>query len=316
MEARAHAIAAGLFVMLLGCAGAFALWWMAGRSEVQSEYLLVTNGSVSGLSEQSQVRYRGIRAGKVTDISIDPADPREIRVLISLPRSLPVTRGTRAELNNQGLTGIAFVSLDDDGKDPTPLAGVGGEPPRIRLEPSAFEKLDDRAVAMLQQGDELLTRLNRLLDDGNLARLSSMLSQAESASANIASASAELPKVAAGLRSVLSDENTQRLGRTLANVEQFSREAAPLAGEMRQLLVQMKKSAETLDDLGRQTGGELAGNTLPRVDAVLADLGRTARQLNRLLAEFEASPQILLFGRGGQAPGPGEKGFSGSTGEP
>lgn len=315
MEARAHAIAAGLFVILLGCASAVVVWWMAGNTEDQREYLLVTTGSVGGLSEQSVVRYRGMRAGTVTDIGIDPANPREIHVVISLPANLPVTRGSRARLGTLGVTGIAYVSLDDDGRDPAPLTALPGELPRIALQPSPFEALDERALALLEQGGETLARLNRLLDDGNLSRLSAVLAQAERASTNIAGASEELPKVLAGLRATLSDENTQRLSRSLANLERLSDEAAPLAGQVRELLASLQQGAAALEAVSREAGGELAGTTLPRINATVAELGRTARQLNRLLAEFEASPQILLFGRGGQSPGPGEPGFSGAPDE-
>lgn len=310
MEARAHAIAAGMFVILLGCAAAVVVWWMAGHTEDQSQYLLVTTGSVGGLSEQSVVRYRGMRAGTVTDIRVDPANPREIHVVISLPANLPVTRGARARLGTLGVTGIAYVSVDDDGRDPTPLTAPPGKLPRIVLQPSPFEGLDERALALLEQGGETLERLNRMLDDGNLSRLSAVLAQAERAATRIAGASEELPKVVAGLRAVLSDENTRRLSRSLANLEQLSGEAAPLAGQMRELLARLQQGATALEAVSRETGGELAGTTLPRINATVAELGRTARQLNRLLAEFEASPQILLFGRGGQAPGPGEPGFS------
>ena len=45
-------------------------------------WLQQCQGSVSGLNTQAQVRFRGIRAGKVQDIELDPKDPRNILITI------------------------------------------------------------------------------------------------------------------------------------------------------------------------------------------------------------------------------------------
>lgn len=84
MENRAHALAAGIFVLLLGLCVALAAWWFAGKRESSREILLVTQRNVTGLNPQSQVRFRGIRAGKVVDIALDPQDRRSILVRISV----------------------------------------------------------------------------------------------------------------------------------------------------------------------------------------------------------------------------------------
>lgn len=65
MESRAHALAAGIFTLLLGLATALVMFWFSGKREAANEYVLVTKGNVSGLNTQAQVRFRGMRAGKV-----------------------------------------------------------------------------------------------------------------------------------------------------------------------------------------------------------------------------------------------------------
>ncbi len=101
MENRAHALAAGVFVLLLALASVFALWWFGNNREAVRRYVLVSEGAIPGLNEQAQVRFRGIRAGKVMRIGIDPKNPRWILVEITLRADLPVTRGTRASLGVQ-----------------------------------------------------------------------------------------------------------------------------------------------------------------------------------------------------------------------
>src|SRR5438128_1358144 len=123
MENRAHAFAAGLFVIALALCIAAAAWWFSGKRESTRQYLLVSQRAVSGLNPQAQVRFRGIRAGKVEDIELDPKDARNILVVISVDADIPVSRATTAQLNKQGITGLAYILLDDDGSNPEPLVG-------------------------------------------------------------------------------------------------------------------------------------------------------------------------------------------------
>jgi phospholipid/cholesterol/gamma-HCH transport system substrate-binding protein len=51
----------------------------------------------------------------------------------------------------------------------------------------------------------------------------------------------------------------------------------------------------------------------PRLETLLAELTTTSRRMTELLEALEASPQILLFGRGAPPPGPGEAGYPTSS---
>jgi phospholipid/cholesterol/gamma-HCH transport system substrate-binding protein len=42
----------------------------------------------------------------------------------------------------------------------------------------------------------------------------------------------------------------------------------------------------------------------------MRELTTSSRHLSRLLEGLENNPQMLIFGRGGGTPGPGEAGFS------
>ena len=167
MESRAHALAAGLFLLLMSVAVGLAIWYLSSGDDAGQEYLLVTTADVGGLSPQAQVRYRGIRVGKVRDISINPDDPREIHVRISIPARYPVTAGTRAELGYLGVTGLALIEMTDDGSDPTPLSPADAFAfPHAILE----IKLQDKPPAWL---DELLRLPQQpMLETRRIARAS------------------------------------------------------------------------------------------------------------------------------------------------
>lgn len=124
MENRAHALAAGLFAILLGAGVVFAIWWFSGQRVPMREIVLEARGDINGLGAQSRVRYRGMAVGSVRAVAIDPEDLRTLLVRIAVPADLPLTRGTTAALGTLGVTGLAFVQLDDRGVDRRPLAAA------------------------------------------------------------------------------------------------------------------------------------------------------------------------------------------------
>lgn len=309
MESRAHAIAAGIFTLLLGLASALAVFWLSGKQEATNEYVLVTRGNVSGLNTQAQVRFRGIRAGKVLDIDIDPKDPRDILITISVAADLPMTKGTTAKLNYQGVTGLASVLLEDKGENPEPLKSVDGAPPRIALQQNFMDNLGDNAAELMTQMRQVAERTSALLSDRNVKNFSQTLANIENASAGLSGSMKDLPQLMASLRQALNEENMQRLGKTLANLEKASGEAAPLAADLRALVANLQGVAKKIDALTGEAGGELAQNTLPRLNVLLQELSVNSRQVSRLLDQIEESPNMLIFGREARRPGPGEAGF-------
>jgi phospholipid/cholesterol/gamma-HCH transport system substrate-binding protein len=308
MENRSHALMAGLFTILFVLAAALALWWFSGTRELTHTYLLETRGSVTGLNFEAQVRYRGIRAGKVRDIRPDPADPGLLLVEISLGRQYVLTDRTTARLNQQGITGLAYVMLEEgkEGKG-APLAVDGSA--RLKIQPGLFETLGDKAGDIAAQVAELSARLNRLLDERNTRNIERALDNLASASEGLK----EAPKLIAALRTALSDANLARLGAILAHLEKTAGEAAPLTAEARALVATMSGLARRFDGVMTTAGavGErLDQDTLPRAEALMAEVHAATRRLDRLLDTLNDSPQAVLFGATPTSPGPGEPGFA------
>lgn len=313
MENRAHALTAGLFVIVLSLAAGLALWWFSSEREGLRRYVLVSQGNIVGLNEQAQVRYRGIRAGKVEAIDIDPEDPRRILVRINLRKNLPVTQGTRASLGYQGVTGIAFVQLTDKGEDPTPLPPGPDGMPHLVLQAGLMEQLSDTSLDTLRKVQTVVEKLGNVLSEANLARVSRTLEHLEAASGGADRTFAEAPKTLAAVRNVLSQENLAHLSATLSQLNAASREVAPAVRELKTLAVKLQSVSERIDLLASSANRNVAEGTLPRLDGLLDELTDTSRRMGRLLDEVEASPQVLVFGRGTPAPGPGEAGFSSSA---
>jgi phospholipid/cholesterol/gamma-HCH transport system substrate-binding protein len=309
MEERAHALAAGFFVLLLGLAAGAFVWWLGQNKQSVDHYVLEARDNVTGLNLQAPVRYRGIRAGQVDSIDIDRQDRRLILVHISLDARYPLTAGTTARLNTQGVTGLSYVQLEDSGSDPRPLVGREGEPPRIALRPTLLDTLGEQAGDIVVQANLLALRLERLLDDKNLASVSRSLDNLAAVSGSLKDGLKDLPVVVASLRQTFSDANIARLNAVLGNLDKASAETAPLLSEIRDATRSTALLATRLDRLAAEAGGELTAGTLPRANALMQELSTSTRRLSRLVEGLEREPQALIFGRSTPAPGPGEAGY-------
>lgn len=316
MENRSHAIAAGIFALILGSAMVMAFWWFADDREATREYVLVSRGNIGSLNVQATVRFRGMAAGKVTAINLDPDDPRNILVTISIREDLPLTMGTMAMLDSQGVTGIAFIQLDDFGEDLRPLVGEPGRPPRLLLEPSIFTRITEATLAAMQGLESMARHLGSLMTEENRERYGEMLARLESIATGIDQALAGMPATLAAVQDLASPENLAHITTLLAHFEQAGAEAVPAVQELRELLASLAVMSTRLETTVDQVGGELvrAGDqlvegTLPHVDGLLRELAASSRRLGRLLEEIEAEPQVLLRGRAQPEPGPGEAGF-------
>ena len=312
MENRAHTIAAGLFTIVLALGAMTAVWWFSGKRTDMRELQLVAERSISGLASQAQVRFRGIRSGKVDRITIDANDPRLILVTVNVEDWLPITTATTAEVKMQGVTGLAFVELSDSGKDGKPLPEREGEVPRIMLRPSTFDTAGDELAATLVQVKELAKRANTLLSPDNIESLGNTLAGLEFATAEAGKTLKQMPETIAAIRRFASPENAERISSLIAHLEKAGGEAGPLLKESRELVAGMQSVSQRLDAIASEVGGEATGNALPRLNVLLHDLSNNSRQLSRLLGELERSPQQVLLGRPARVPGPGEAGFGGT----
>lgn len=303
MENRTHALAAGLFTLLLGLASAWSIWWFSGKHQTQKEYTIVARENVTGLSLQGQVRYRGIRVGKVQSIGLDPGDVRNILIHIGIDSSVPVTRSTTAKLGYQGVTGIAHILLEETGEDMAPLLAPAGQSPRIALQQSLIQEMSEAGGETLRQARDLLTSANDLVDGDNRARIEQTL-------ANLAATSANAKDASSHLRTLLAAENVRALQTTLARAEQAAAEAAPALSEARRVLEQMRAVSEKLDRLLADPSASGVHALLPRLNELGSELTANSRQLGRLLQALEEAPQSVVFGRPAPPPGPGEAGFA------
>ena len=302
MENRSHALIAGVFTLLLALSAVMALWWFGGKNEDTRSYLVVTTKSLTGLNSQAQVRYRGVRVGRVEQIDLDASDIRNTLIRIRIRSDIPVTEGTVAKLGFQGVTGLAHVQLEDSGENPQRRVSLQGELPRIPMRDSFVQEFAETGADTLRNVRELVIGINQLLNPENRLAIARTLANLEETSGNARDAAVQL-------KQLLAPENVQHLRTVLHRAEQVAGQTAPFISEARGLVARWHDVTDKFDQvLGDPlTGGSAA--LIPGVNQLTGDIASTSRQLSRVLQVLEESPQSLLFGGRKAAPGPGEIGF-------
>ena len=314
MENRSYALMTGVFTLsLLFAAVVISIWLNRDRVE-RVPYLVATTRSVSGLSPQAPIRFRGLEVGRVKAISFDQVVPGQILIELNINPDAPITTTTFATLGFQGVTGIAFVQLNDEAAQPVRLPSSHDKMARIELRASIFDKLESHGSLILSRAEQLSERLNNFLTPENQKIILATFEQAS----KTASAFETIPRQ---LQPTLSQlpALTQQTGQALNAVTQVSKEAKVLVRDMDGLVHQLRAPQGPLHTL-TQTTQELGGSvqqllglvetqSLPKVN-ILADEARTTmRNVNRTVNTFSEQPQSILFGTPHLQPGPGEAGF-------
>ncbi len=299
MENRAHALIVGLFIALLGLGVVGGIWWFSGSGEDFNYYELVSSRPVTGLNPQAAVRFRGVRVGRVLDISLDDDGSRNVVVTVRVRSDVPITLGTRATLGTQGLTGLAFVQLDDDGKDPRPLVKHGLSVPQIPLTPGLVENATEAGREIIGRLRSASEKVDQLMSKDNVERLDTILRNLAASSEHLEKTLANANVLVGDMRRFTSQDNATQLHDAIRDFSQAAKQLQPLLEEGHRVVARYDKLGAKLDDA-------VSADTLPQINQLAGELQATTQQLNQLLGELDRSPQMLLFGREQLRPGPGE----------
>jgi phospholipid/cholesterol/gamma-HCH transport system substrate-binding protein len=307
MENKSHALMAGIFtIALLAAAILIGMWF--NRDQVEwVPYQIATKLSVPGLNPQAAVRYRGLDVGRVENIAFDPQVVGQILVRISVRPDTPITRSTFATLGYQGVTGIAYVQLDDDGSQPVMLKSSEDNLARIEMRPSLLDQLENRGMAILRQTEEVAKRINNLLEPANQQAILAAFDNISKAANEIGGIPRQLQPTLAALPGV-----TRQAQQTLSTLNTLSKDASRLSASLNDIASKISSPQGTIDKIN-DTADQITAvaNRFEHETLPLANDARSSlRMLNRTLNNLSERPQSILFGPQEASPGPGEPGFT------
>jgi phospholipid/cholesterol/gamma-HCH transport system substrate-binding protein len=289
-------VAAALLVVLAA--------WLTRDTGQRDPYEISTRESISGLQPQAAVRYRGVDVGKVDSIGFDPKAQGNVLIRLEVDSQAPVTKDTFATLGYQGVTGLAFVQLDDEGHPAPRLEEKDGQPPRIPLRPGLLQKLSQKGEQLLDEADAALKRVNTLLGDANQKRVATALDNLGSAANNVTQLSATLNNTV----QTKVDPALTQAKQTLQSVQSSSDEFGRTAKRINAPDGPIDRLAQGTQSLSHAADSFNAA-TLPRINRVTDETSRAVRLLGRTVNNIGDNPQSLIYGNGPVPPGRGEPGF-------
>jgi phospholipid/cholesterol/gamma-HCH transport system substrate-binding protein len=308
VETKVNFAVVGAFVLLLSAALIGGVLWLSSEKSYRKSfdtYLVYMEESVSGLTPDAPVRYRGVQVGRVRQIALARGNVEKVELTLDIERGTPIKQNTVAVLVTQGLTGIAHVDLSGGTRDSPALQALPGERyPVIPSGPSLLVRLDAAATTLIDSLTRTSDSINALLDESNRAALKETMASLALVSRTLAARSAAI------------DAGVANAARTMENT-------ARLSGEMSGLVERIRRSAEAFERMSNE-GARAAGSAATAVEGARADLHQATREtipearqlivelrdlttsLRRFSDQLERNPAILVHGKPAAKAGPGE----------
>lgn len=300
MEREANYAAVGAFVLfVLALATALVFWYSDARDSRSFErYEVYFEGSVSGLTVGSTVRYLGVDIGRVVTMRIDPRNAARVQVIVDIDEQAPISEKTVAELSLLGVTGLLYIDLLGDAGTKRLAAVVAGERyPVIRSVRSGFDVILSGVPEVMGRASEVAQRASRLLSDDNIDALSSVIANLDAASRVLPETMQEVGALTKDLRVIAGD-----LQEVAAGLRNTTEETAPLIKDVvrrvDQVAESMARTSARLDQLLAENAEGLTEFTrhgLPEIENLTRESRAAAAEVEALARSLRENPSQLLF---------------------
>jgi phospholipid/cholesterol/gamma-HCH transport system substrate-binding protein len=302
MEREANYLAVGSFVLLVLGMGVLFIYWYSAATGHHSlrRYEIYFNGTVSGLSVGSPVRYLGVDVGRVETIRIDPRASDRVQVVAQIDPTTPIDTATVAQLSLQGVTGVMFIDLRrlPPGGGRSLLANVPAvKYPVIASVHSNLDVLLDSLPDVAAELEELLDRASRLLSQENIDAANQIARNLRQATSSMPQTMRDAAQLVAQLRSAV-----QQADAILATVRADARPAGDdLLATTRQLRTtsdNLARASGRLNAFMTQNGEQISGlvrDGVPQLEGLLRDTRAAAQQIDGLARSLREDPSRLLY---------------------
>ncbi len=175
METDKNYFLVGLFVITMILTGiGFTIWLTSAGKGDYNHYRIRFAESVSGLNNESAVKFRGVDIGNVEKISIDPKNSKLIQVNIRVLKSTPIKTDTTATLKLYGITGEVYIELSGGSHDTPELKAIGNELPEIQAKPSSIDAILNGLPILLEKANHVANQLSKIFSDENVRSVNSI----------------------------------------------------------------------------------------------------------------------------------------------
>jgi phospholipid/cholesterol/gamma-HCH transport system substrate-binding protein len=300
VDRNTNYVVVGAFVLLvLGMALSFVYWYTDQRDKrTYTRYEIYYDGSVSGLTAGSPVRYLGVDVGKVARIMLDPKNRKRVEVLADVEENAPLDTRTLALLSLQGVTGLLFIDLEEDPKaastGPLPM---GEHYPVIRSAPSDLDMLLRSLPALANHAIDLVDHMDQVFSEENVGNFKAALANLRAVSDHAPKLFREIEELVADLRHTSDEVDTA--------AADFDKVTNDSAGDIKASLANLHRISDSLagasarlDDFITQNEPALSrftGQGLPELERLLHESRGAVRDIRDLSRSLQQNPAELLY---------------------
>jgi phospholipid/cholesterol/gamma-HCH transport system substrate-binding protein len=272
-------------------------------------YVIYDN--TESLMATKPVTLNGYKVGLIESIVMNPLNPSEIVVRLSIEYPIQIPKNSLARIYSIGLLGEKQIELVYS--DHTTLAQPGDTlvaDKAIGLMDNINERLDpivEKADALFGSADNTL---KTLLDEKNTHNISETLAHLERLTAGVQqlveSNQQSMTAIAQNVQSITANlrKNNAEIAEIIQNLRAVSAQLndVELASMAQKLETSLTNTNEILEKIN---SGEGTFGAMVNDKQLYDNLNMTSHQLNRLLVDFRSSPKryvhFSLFGRKGKA---------------
>lgn len=300
MEREANYTAVGAFVLLITAMAVLFVYWYSDSADRRdyTRYEIYFDGSVSGLSRGSPVRYLGVDVGRVYAMRIDRRSSARVQVIADIDSEAPVSARTVAQLSLQGVTGLLYIDLIENRGNLTVAEPVESERyPVIASSRSNFDLFLASLPELVAKANDTLIRVNTILSDANIAALTKTIERIEGAATHLPGMMQNAEALVTELRSSAKD-----FGATMVALRQVSERSGPDVTEalakLRAASAHLASASAGLDRFISENERELrsfARDGLPEVERLLQDARSAAAEFRDLSRQLREDPGRLIY---------------------
>ncbi|NOX15797.1 MAG: MCE family protein [Epsilonproteobacteria bacterium] len=332
MEKRLSYIVVGLFVIVLTLSAFSFLYWLAkyGEEAVAHDYYHVYfTESVSGLSQESAVKYKGVEVGRVKQISINKKNSEEVELLLEIESKTPIKVDTYAVLDTQGITGLKYVELKGGNRNSALLVSKKDEIATIKSKKSVMATLFDNSEVIAKKINGVLDKISAVLSKENIQNFSAITTNLSDTTAyidknkqkigQILEQISELKKsIETNLNIITSDVTSfAKSGKVfVSNAKVFEDTLIPSFNKLGSMSDRAGNASDATRVFFENMQKELKNGQFNFADIVEQNLGalnetllsirKLSLKLDQTVSELKESPSDLLYKSHKKIPGPGE----------
>ncbi|WP_322889528.1 MULTISPECIES: MlaD family protein [unclassified Yoonia] len=307
METRANFVLIGAFTLaaILGTLGFF-IWLASVQLDRQYATYGILFDDVTGLDASGAVTYNGIAVGSVIGLRIFEDDPSKVFTIIEVDAATPVSTATVAQLQSQGVTGVAFISLSVSQTEAAPIETFASGLPVIASRRSTVQALVEDAPDLLAEARLLLQQAQVFAGSENQALVADILRNLARTSGQLDQALSDFSEISGTVRDATSQITlfTERLDTIGEAVETTLRSTDSALVAVQQAFVSADAVLNTTGPaLERAESTFALAEDLLRdqIPTILAQVSDTVTQANAAVQDIQTRTGRTLDGFGDTA---------------